>query len=183
MTFLCLSAKLDSDPTLEDSYRKQVNVDGEECVLDIFDTAGQEGIDVVSIFIFFIIDTITKIDFFYLDFSAVRDQYMRTGKLINNNFVVLIKSRFDDFRNSDHNCLKGDGFLCVYSITYAVSFNEVQSLHDHILRVKDAEKVPFVLVGNKCDLVSEREVPREKGEELAREIGKSFIRIFKLIVV
>jgi len=32
------------------SYRKQVTVDGEECILDIFDTAGQE------------------------DFSAVRDQ-------------------------------------------------------------------------------------------------------------
>jgi len=113
----------DYDPTLEDSYRKQVTVDGEECVLDIFDTAGQE------------------------DFSAVRDQYMRTG----------------------------DGFLCVYSITYAVSFNEVQHLHDHILRVKDAEKVPFVLVGNKCDLESEREVPKEKGEELAKEIGCQFM--------
>eukprot|EP01115_Flamella_aegyptia_P005861 TRINITY_DN2465_c0_g1_i2.p1 TRINITY_DN2465_c0_g1~~TRINITY_DN2465_c0_g1_i2.p1 ORF type:complete len:192 (-),score=62.21 TRINITY_DN2465_c0_g1_i2:211-786(-) len=113
----------DYDPTLEDSYRKQVTVDGEDCVLDIFDTAGQE------------------------DFSAVRDQYMRTG----------------------------DGFLCVYSITYAVSFNEVQTLHDHILRVKDTEKVPFVLVGNKCDLVSEREVPKEKGEELARELGCKFM--------
>jgi len=111
------------DPTLEDSYRKQVTVDGEECVLDIFDTAGQE------------------------DFSAVRDQYMRTG----------------------------DGFLCVYSITYAVSFNEVQSLHDHILRVKDTDSVPFVLVGNKCDLENEREVPREKGEELSRELGCKFM--------
>ena len=113
----------DYDPTLEDSYRKQVSVDGEECVLDIFDTAGQE------------------------DFSAVRDQYMRTG----------------------------DGFLCVYSITYAVSFNEVRSLHDHILRVKDAEKVPFVLVGNKCDLESEREVPKEKGVELAKELNCQFM--------
>ncbi|EFA76382.1 Ras GTPase [Heterostelium album PN500] len=43
------------DPTLEDSYRKQTTVDNEECLLDIYDTAGQE------------------------DFSAVRDQYMRTG--------------------------------------------------------------------------------------------------------
>ena len=65
----------------------------------------------------------------------------------------------------------GDGFLCVYAITYAVSFNEVQTLHDHILRVKDTDRVPFVLVGNKCDLVSEREVPKEKGEELSRELG------------
>jgi hypothetical protein len=32
-----------SEPTLEDSYRKQITVDGQEVVLDIFDTAGQEG--------------------------------------------------------------------------------------------------------------------------------------------
>lgn len=30
------------DPTIEDSYRKQVVIDGEICVLDILDTAGQE---------------------------------------------------------------------------------------------------------------------------------------------
>jgi GTPase KRas protein len=35
--------------------------------------------------------------------------------------------------------------------------------------------VPFVLVGNKCDLESEREVPKEKGEELAKEIGCQFM--------
>jgi GTPase KRas protein len=31
------------DPTIEDSYRKQVNIDNETCLLDILDTAGQEG--------------------------------------------------------------------------------------------------------------------------------------------
>ncbi len=30
------------DPTIEDSYRKQVLIDGETVVLDILDTAGQE---------------------------------------------------------------------------------------------------------------------------------------------
>ncbi|KAM6151051.1 GTPase KRas-like [Rhynchocyon petersi] len=32
----------DYDPTIEDSYRKQAVIDGENCVLDILDTAGQE---------------------------------------------------------------------------------------------------------------------------------------------
>jgi Ras family len=64
-------------------------------LLDIFDTAGQE------------------------DFSAVRDQYMRTG----------------------------DGFLCIYSITLEQSFEAVTRFHDHILRVKDAEgeDLPFII--------------------------------------
>ncbi|CAH8519635.1 unnamed protein product [Schistosoma mattheei] len=30
------------DPTIEDSYRKQMVIDGEICLLDILDTAGQE---------------------------------------------------------------------------------------------------------------------------------------------
>lgn len=29
-------------PKIEDSYRKQVVIDGETCLLDILDTAGQE---------------------------------------------------------------------------------------------------------------------------------------------
>jgi len=113
----------DYDPTLEDSYRKQVGIDGAECILDIFDTAGQE------------------------DFAAVRDQYMRTG----------------------------DGFICVYSITQQNSFDEAVQLHEHILRVKDEDRVPFVLVGNKCDLEEEREVTYEKGQTFANELKCPFL--------
>jgi len=32
----------DYDPTIEDSYRRQVAIDGDICLLDILDTAGQE---------------------------------------------------------------------------------------------------------------------------------------------
>jgi len=113
----------DYDPTLEDSYRKQVEVDGKNCVLDIFDTAGHE------------------------DFSAVRDQYMRDG----------------------------EGFMFVYSITHAVSFKAIRSLYEHALRIKDLDKVPAVLIGNKSDLENEREVSKEQGEELAREFGCQFM--------
>jgi len=113
----------DYDPTLEDSYRKQFTVDGEECLLDIFDTAGQE------------------------DFSAVRDQYMRTG----------------------------DGFLCVYAVTLKNSFDEVATFHEHILRVKDVESIPFVLVGNKADLETARVVSRDEGEALARRLNCKFL--------
>jgi len=112
----------DYDPTLEDSYRKQTTIDHNECILDIFDTAGQEV------------------------FSAVRDQYMRTG----------------------------DGFLVVYSITLQDSFDEAINLHEHILQIKDTHTAPFVLVGNKADLEDAREVPTDRGKSLSAELKCPF---------
>ena len=55
------------DPTIEDSYRKQVVVDKEACYLDILDTAGQE------------------------EYSAMKDQYMRTGEgfLIGKDLIKI----------------------------------------------------------------------------------------------
>merc|ERR1712000_726770 len=100
------------DPTIEDSYRKQVTIDDETCLLDILDTAGQE------------------------EYSAMRDQYMRTGQ----------------------------GFLCTYAITSRSSFDEITSFREQILRVKDEDQVPMVLIGNKCDLEEER-------QDLAKSFG------------
>ena len=60
------------DPTIEDSYRKQVVIDGETCLLDILDTAGQE------------------------EYSAMRDQYMRTGEGFLIVFAVNNAKSFED---------------------------------------------------------------------------------------
>ncbi|KAI8813044.1 small GTPase superfamily [Cladochytrium replicatum] len=107
------------DPTIEDSYRKQVEVDGQQCMLEILDTAGTE------------------------QFTAMRDLYMKSGQ----------------------------GFILVYSITSQATFNDLVELREQILRVKDTEKVPMVLVGNKCDLEDDRVVSREQGGQLASQWG------------
>ncbi len=52
----------------------------------------------------------------------------------------------------------GEGFLLVYSITSRTSFDEVASLYEEILRVKDQEWFPVIIVANKCDLESARQV-------------------------
>mmetsp|Transcript_66277 Transcript_66277/g.205215 ORF Transcript_66277/g.205215 Transcript_66277/m.205215 type:complete len:191 (+) Transcript_66277:39-611(+) len=111
------------DPTIEDSYRKQVVIDEETCLLDILDTAGQE------------------------EFSAMRDQYMRTGQ----------------------------GFLLVYQITQMSSFEEIVKFRNQILRVKDADQVPMILVGNKADLEADRDVSTDEGKALAKSFDVPFL--------
>ena len=67
------------------------------------------------------------------EYSAMREQYMRTG----------------------------EGFLLVYSITSRQSFEEIVTFQQQILRVKDKDYFPIIVVGNKCDLEHERQVSTE----------------------
>lgn len=55
----------------------------------------------------------------------------------------------------------GEGFLLVYSITSRQSFEEITTFQQQILRVKDKDYFPMVVVGNKCDLEGEREVTKQ----------------------
>lgn len=110
------------------------------------------------------------------EYSAMREQYMRTG----------------------------EGFLLVYSINNRQSFEEIKTFQQQILRVKDKDYFPIIVVGNKCDLDTERKVSQQgastriiyvfllvgggllsltvysfrftaEGEELAAEFGCKFI--------
>ena len=44
-------------------------------------------------------------------------------------------------------------------------------LWEQTLRVKDADDIPMVLVGNKCDLEDERVVGKDQGMNMARQFG------------
>lgn len=112
----------DYDPTIEDSYRKNIVLDDESCLLDLLDTAGQE------------------------EYTAMRDSYIRSG----------------------------EGFLCVYSVVSRDSFEQIPEFIEQILRVKDEDRVPMVLVGNKCDLEGDRVVSREEGQQLANSFSILF---------
>nr|XP_048294049.1 ras-related protein R-Ras [Myodes glareolus]XP_048294050.1 ras-related protein R-Ras [Myodes glareolus] len=56
----------------------------------------------------------------------------------------------------------GNGFLLVFAINDRQSFNEVGKLFTQILRVKDRDDFPIVLVGNKADLEIQRQVLRSE---------------------
>jgi GTPase SAR1 family protein len=56
----------------------------------------------------------------------------------------------------------GQGFLLVFSITSLSSLNELYELREQIIRIKDDDKVPLVIVGNKSDLEDDRAVSRAR---------------------
>ncbi|KAL6444601.1 hypothetical protein ACFW04_002010 [Cataglyphis niger] len=77
----------------------------------------------------------------------MRDQYMRTG----------------------------EGFLLVFAVNSAKSFEDIGTYREQIKRVKDAEEVPMVLVGNKCDLQQSWAVNMTQAREVARQYGVPFV--------
>jgi GTPase KRas protein len=58
----------------------------------------------------------------------------------------------------EHYMRPGEGFLLVYSITDRSSFQELEVFYEQILRVKDKDFFPMIVVGTKCDLEYDRQV-------------------------
>ena len=56
----------------------------------------------------------------------------------------------------------GQGFLLVFSITSLSSLTELYELRDQIVRIKDDNTIPLVIVGNKSDLEEDRAVSRSR---------------------
>jgi len=68
----------------------------------------------------------------------------------------------------------GEGFLLVYSITARSTFLELETLLEQIVRVKEREDMPIIIVGNKADLGSQRQVTTSEGEDFAKRHGCGF---------
>ncbi|CDS03369.1 hypothetical protein LRAMOSA00771 [Lichtheimia ramosa] len=69
---LCLNHFIETyDPTIEDSYRKQVVIDDKPCVLEVLDTAGQE------------------------EYTALRDQWIRDGQGFLLVYSISSRSTFE----------------------------------------------------------------------------------------
>lgn len=68
---------------------------------------------------------------------------------------------------------QGQGFLLVFSITSMSSLHELAELREQIVRIKDDESVPIVIVGNKSDLEEDRAVPRSHAFSLSQQWGNA----------
>lgn len=51
------------------------------------------------------------------------------------------------------------------------SLKELLALREQVLRIKDSENVPMVLIGNKCDLDEDRELSIDDGIQVSQQWG------------
>ena len=78
----------------------------------------------------------------------------------------------------DHYYRSGDGYVITFSITSTESFLEAKVCRKELYRIQnkdESEYIPFILVGNKCDLESERQVSKAEAETIAEEWGVEYI--------
>lgn len=67
----------------------------------------------------------------------------------------------------------GQGFLLVFSITSPSTLYELADLREQIIRIKDDDTVPLVIVGNKSDLEGERVVSRSEAFKVSQSWGNA----------
>lgn len=114
---------------------------------------------------------------------TIEDRYVKTVAIDEEPAILDIldtagQEEFCSMR--DFWIREGEGFLLVYNITNQNTLKEVQSLRENILRTKEIapnatyNSVPIVLVGNKSDLIKERQIPFDTGAALAKEWGCGF---------
>ena len=110
--------------------------------------------------------------------ATVEDYYkfnlkIKTGE--EREIQILDTAGEEDYQDMLNSWIsQASGFILVFAINDLESFNSLKKV---IKRIKDneADKLPFVVVGNKCDLGIKRKVTIQQGEELAKLLGAKYL--------
>ena len=108
---------------------------------------------------------------------------------IENSFQKLIKYKGNEYQAeimdtagqdefsilSSKHAVGIHGYILVYSISSRQSFEICSVIREKLLDLTGMESIPLVLVANKVDLHSQRQVSTEEGLNLAKSWGCSFI--------
>jgi GTPase SAR1 family protein len=144
------------EPTIEDTFRMILNVDGKTANLDILDTAGQD------------------------QFHSMQDQWIRSSQAFLLVYSIDSQASFNELKTIYEKVLRIKELRSnapVYVASFA-SLSQPSIAVSHpfspsyrlLVSLSDLS----VLVGNKCDLSSARQVTEESGRALAAEWGCAF---------
>lgn len=145
---LCLNHFVETyDPTIEDSYRKQVVIDQQSCMLEVLDTAGQE------------------------EYTALRDQWIREGEGFVLVYSITSRPSFSRIQKFHHQ------IQLVKESTNSGSPSGASYLSSPLGSPPNGSMgpIPVMLVGNKSDKAIERAVSSQEGSALAKELGCEFV--------
>eukprot|EP01118_Nematostelium_gracile_P017141 TRINITY_DN7236_c0_g2_i1.p1 TRINITY_DN7236_c0_g2~~TRINITY_DN7236_c0_g2_i1.p1 ORF type:complete len:193 (-),score=57.25 TRINITY_DN7236_c0_g2_i1:18-596(-) len=118
-------------------------------------------------------------NYFTTEYNPTIENSYRTQLMVDDEVTMLdildTAGQEEYIAMRDQYIQKGEGFVLVFSLIQKESFDAIGPLYQNVLRVKDEESSPVVLVGNKCDLTKERKVTKEDAESLANRIGCPYI--------
>ncbi|XP_063160231.1 ras-related protein Ral-A [Candoia aspera] len=118
-------------------------------------------------------------DEFVEDYEPNKADHYRTRVVLDGENVEI--NVLDTVGQQDYGAIQdyyiqnSEGFLCVFSITDLESFEATADYREQILRVKENENVPFLLVGNKLDLEDERQVSVEAAKNRAYQWNVNYV--------
>ena len=110
-------------------------------------------------------------------YDTLEDRYKIDVNIENKDYIVEILDTGEDLYENitDMWISFGEGFLLVFAINDADSFEKIKLLYNRILKGKHGIKYPILLVGNKQDLENERKVSYDDAKQLADSWGIEYI--------
>ena len=97
----------------------------------------------------------------------------KTGEKIE--FQILDTAGEEDYQDMlDKWLSQASGFILVFAINDLESFNSLKLILQRIKK-NEAENLPFIVVGNKCDLDVNRKVTVQQGNEFAKLLKTKYI--------
>ncbi|KAJ7999766.1 hypothetical protein DPEC_G00197820 [Dallia pectoralis] len=109
------------------------------------------------------------------------DTYEKTMTVDGEETTLIVMDTWENEKQEDETwvqdyCMQvGNAYVIVYSITDRGSFESASELRIQLRRIRQAENIPIILVGNKSDLVRSREVAVEEGRACAVVFDCKFI--------
>ena len=107
---------------------------------------------------------------------TIEDSYRKAAFIDNQNYLLTILDTAgqDKYNQVRPSYAIGEGFVGMYSITTKYSVDELVRFLEQLQRLKEVNSFPLVIVGNKCDLESEREITTEEALKLAKRFNATF---------
>ena len=109
---------------------------------------------------------------------TIEDRYKSNSTIdgVLYEVEILDTAGEDDYQNMMDMWISfGEGFLLVFAINDKESFEVIKKKRERVLKGKHCDNVPLLLVGNKQDLSSEREVLYSEAKEAADSWGIEYI--------